>query len=49
MPRMKRIDIAKKGDEWVAEGGGAVVTRGARKTDVVREAARRARQGGEPG
>lgn len=45
---MKRMDVVKKGNEWVAESGGSAVIHGDRKTDVVRKAARMARDGGEP-
>jgi hypothetical protein len=45
---MKRIDITKKGDEWVAQSGSEAVARGTKKTDVVRQTARFARSGHEP-
>jgi predicted Zn-dependent protease len=37
---MKRIDIVKKGNEWVAQSGGEVVARAARKEDAIRETAK---------
>lgn len=36
---MKRMDVVKKGDEWVAESQGKTVARAPRKEDAVRAAA----------
>jgi hypothetical protein len=45
---VKRIDVMKKGDKWVAQSGGSTLAQGTRKGDVVRETARAARSGAEP-
>jgi hypothetical protein len=36
---MKRMDVVKKGDEWVAETSGEIVTRAPKKDDAVRQTA----------
>ena len=36
---MKRIDVSKKGDEWVGTQSGRVVSRGDTKTEAVRNTA----------
>ena len=41
---MKRIDISKKDDQWVAKSGDSTVARADRKVDVVRQTAAKARQ-----
>jgi hypothetical protein len=40
---MKRIDVTKQGDQWVAKQGGQVVARGDTKQDAVRNTAAVAR------
>jgi hypothetical protein len=44
---MKRIDVVKKGDEWVAESGRNVITRSKTKQQAVRSTAKAARSSGE--
>jgi hypothetical protein len=41
---MKRIDVVKKGDGWVAEGGGRRVASGSTKVEAVRRTAHAARR-----
>ena len=48
MAKLRRIDIVKSDEGWVAKEGGAVVSRGARKDDLVREVATAAKSRGEP-
>jgi hypothetical protein len=45
---MKRIDIVKKGNQWVAESGSAVVARAPKKTDAIRKTARVAKADPSP-
>jgi hypothetical protein len=45
---MKRFDLVKKGDEWVARSGTKVVARAATKVDAVRETARVANADPQP-
>lgn len=45
---MKRIDVVKKGDQWIAEAGGRMLTSAPTKVEAVRETARVARGAGEP-
>jgi hypothetical protein len=45
---MKRIDVVKKGDEWVGESSSKVVARAPTKADAVRETARVAKAAPEP-
>ena len=45
---LKRIDISKQGDEWVAKTGGQVVSRAPRKADLVRQTASSLRSSGVP-
>jgi hypothetical protein len=44
MGRMKRIDVSKKGDQWVAEAGDKVVAKADRKVDAVRKTASEAKK-----
>jgi hypothetical protein len=44
MARMKRIDVTKKGDQWVAKAGDKVVAQADRKVDAVRKTAREAKK-----
>jgi hypothetical protein len=44
MGRMKRIDVTKKGDHWVAKAGDQVVAKAARKVDAVRKTASQAKK-----
>jgi len=44
MEEMKRVDITKAGDQWVAKSGGKVVAKADKKVDAVRETAREARK-----
>ena len=44
---LKRIDITKGGDGWVAKSGGNVIGQARTKTDIVRQTARQARSTGE--
>jgi hypothetical protein len=37
---MKRIDVVKKGSEWVGESGKSVVARAPKKVDAVKKVAR---------
>ncbi len=45
---MKRIDVVKKGDGWVGESAGRVVTRAETKAETVRKTAEVARATPEP-
>jgi hypothetical protein len=45
---LKRIDISKQGDEWVAKTGGQVLRRATKKVDLVRQTASSLRTSGEP-
>jgi hypothetical protein len=47
---VKRIDVVKKGGEWVGQSGGRAVpgTRAPRKVDAVRKTARAARGDSQP-
>ena len=36
---MKRIDVTKKGNEWVAKSGGETVARASNKVDAVKATA----------
>lgn len=45
---MKRIDVVKKGDEWVGESARKVVVRAPTKAQAVRETARVAKAAPEP-
>ena len=40
---MKRIDVTKKGDEWVANSGSEIVAKASNKVDVVKATAKVAR------
>jgi hypothetical protein len=44
---VKRIDIVKQGNEWVAKSGGDIVARATRKEDAVRETAKVAKADSE--
>jgi hypothetical protein len=44
---VKRIDIVKKGDQWIGESAGKVVARAPVKTEAVRKTARVARADAE--
>lgn len=44
---MKRIDVVKKGDQWVGESAGRVVSSAGTKVDAVRETANVARRDAE--
>lgn len=41
---VKRIDVSKQGDEWVAKSGSEIVARADNKLDAVRQTAERARE-----
>jgi len=41
---MKRVDITKKGDQWVAKAGDKVVAKADRKVDAVRKTAEEAKK-----
>jgi hypothetical protein len=45
---LKRIDVVKKPEGWVAHTGGQSLMTGARKDDLVRQVAQAARASGEP-
>jgi hypothetical protein len=45
---MKRVDLVKKGKQWVAEGGGKTIVRGPIKTEAIKRTARAARKDPEP-
>jgi hypothetical protein len=45
---MKRIDIVKRGDGWIGESKGRVVSRGATKDDAIHNTARVAKADPEP-
>jgi hypothetical protein len=45
---MKRFDLVKKDDQWVARSGTKVVARAAKKADAIRETARAARADPQP-
>lgn len=45
---MKRVDVVKKGSEWVAESAGKTLARAPVKTDAVRATARVAKAAPEP-
>lgn len=45
---MKRIDVVKKADGWVAKSGSKVVVQAPRKIDAVRKTAKVARQDSQP-
>ena len=45
---MKRIDIVKKGDAWVGESKGNVVSRGDTKAEAIHNTARVAKADPEP-
>jgi hypothetical protein len=40
---VKRIDVVKRGDQWIAEGGGRRVASAATKVEAVRKTAQVAR------
>lgn len=44
MARMKRIDVSKKGDQWVAKAGDQVIAKADRKVDAVRKTASEAKK-----
>jgi len=41
---MKRVDITKKGDQWVAKSGDKVVAKAPNKVDAVRKTAAEAKE-----
>lgn len=41
---MKRVDISKKGDQWVAKSGDQAIAKADRKVDAVRDTAAKARK-----
>jgi Uncharacterized protein conserved in bacteria (DUF2188) len=41
---MKRIDVVKKGDKWVAESGDRIVTSAPTKEEAVKQTAQAARR-----
>ena len=45
---MKRIDVVKKGEQWVGESGGKAVTRAPTKADAVKRTAAVARADKQP-
>ena len=45
---MKRIDVTKKGDEWVAKSGSEIVAKASKKVDVVKATAKVARADPSP-
>jgi hypothetical protein len=45
---MKRNDVVKKGDGWVGESGGKVVSRGETKDEAVHNTAKVAKADTEP-
>jgi hypothetical protein len=45
---MKRVDLVKKGKQWVAEGSGKAVPRGPIKAEAVKRTARAAKRDAEP-
>jgi hypothetical protein len=45
---VKRIDVVKKGDQWVAQAGGRTLTAAPTKTEAVRETARIAKSDPQP-
>jgi Uncharacterized protein conserved in bacteria (DUF2188) len=45
---MKRIDLVKRGDEWVAEAGKRVVAHAPSKEDAVRKTAALAKRDPQP-
>jgi Uncharacterized protein conserved in bacteria (DUF2188) len=48
MMTIKRIDLTKKGDEWVAATSNRVVARAPRKVDAVRKTAEVAKADPQP-
>jgi len=44
----KRIDVVKSASGWTAKSGGQELMSAARKDDLVRQVAQRARTSGEP-
>ena len=45
---MRRIDVSKKGDQWVASDGMRTVTSARTKDEAVRATAQAARASGQP-
>jgi hypothetical protein len=45
---MKRVDLVKKGTQWVEESGGKVTKRGPLKTEAIKKTMRAANRAGEP-
>jgi hypothetical protein len=45
---MKRVDLVKKGKQWVAEGSGKAVSRGPIKAEAIKRTARAAKREAEP-
>lgn len=45
---MKRIDVMKNGDEWVAKSGGKIVAKASNKIDAVKATAEVARADSSP-
>ena len=45
---VKRIDVVKKGEQWVGESGGKAVTRAPTKADAVKRTAAVARADKQP-
>lgn len=45
---MKRVDLVKKGKQWVAESGGKTISRGPVKTEAVKRTASAAKREREP-
>ncbi len=45
---MKRIDVVKKGSEWVARSGTETVARAPKKTEIVKKTAEVARADPKP-
>ena len=45
---MKRVDLVKRGNQWVQEGGGRVVPRGPLKSEAVKKTAEAAKRDPEP-
>lgn len=46
--QVKRIDLVKKGNRWVAESDGKAIARGPIKTEAIKRTARAARKDPEP-
>lgn len=45
---MKRVDLVKKGQQWVEESGGRSVRRGPIKTEAIKKTAQAAKRSSDP-